>query len=82
MAEQYRNLATTRLQQMSSIDPFEVHIAEEELEMLQQLLELTPIAAPTYENSLPRDDRKYGVRHDWLSMAKNLWEKSFDWYGA
>jgi hypothetical protein len=61
------------------VTPFTVHISEDSLIQLDTLLNITPIAEPTYETSLPDGDRKYGMRHDWLTKAVEEWKTTFDW---
>lgn len=61
------------------VTPFTVHISDERLDELDTLLSITPIAAPTYESSLPDGDRKFGMRHDWLTKAVEEWKTTFDW---
>ena len=80
MAHDLKEFARNPLGQSLTVQPFQVQIPDEDLKKLYQLLELTPIASPTYENSLPQGDRKYGVRQDWLSEVKTQWENVFDWY--
>ncbi|KAI4726297.1 alpha/beta-hydrolase [Aureobasidium sp. EXF-10728] len=59
--------------------PFTVHIPDAELEQLDLLLRVTPIAEPTYETNLPDGNRKFGMRHDWLTKAVEEWRTTFDW---
>jgi microsomal epoxide hydrolase len=61
------------------IEPFTIDFPEAELKKLKELLQLTPVASPVYENSLAGDDRRLGLRRDWLLKAKKEWETSFDW---
>ncbi|KAK5064705.1 hypothetical protein LTR84_000539 [Exophiala bonariae] len=65
----------------STIKPWRVDIPQESLDELNVLLKRTPLAPPTYENSLPdAEDRHLGVRRDWLTAAKKHWEDGgFDW---
>lgn len=72
----------------NAIKPWKVNIPQESLDELKYLLKRSRLAPPTYENSLPEgQDRRLGVRHDWLSAAKKHWEDGggggggggFDW---
>lgn len=63
----------------SSIKPFTLNFPDSDIKQMHDLLKLTPIAAPIYENSLPDNDRHLGVRRDWLLEAKRVWETDFDW---
>lgn len=65
----------------NAIKPWKVSVPQQRLDDLIALLERTPLAPPTYENSLPgKQDRHLGVRRDWLSAAKKHWETGgFDW---
>lgn len=65
----------------SAIKAWKVNIPQESLDELNFLLKRTPLAPPTYENSLPEaEDRRLGVRRDWLLAAKKHWESGgFDW---
>ncbi|ETN42813.1 uncharacterized protein HMPREF1541_01971 [Cyphellophora europaea CBS 101466] len=63
----------------SSIKPFTVNFPEADIKHMLDLLKLTRVAEPIYENSLPNDDRYLGLRHDWLVEAKRVWENEFNW---
>ena len=63
----------------SKIEPYNLHIAAPDLKQMLDLLNLSPIADPLYENSLPDGDRQFGVRRDWLVEAKRVWKAEFDW---
>ncbi|CAD0115021.1 unnamed protein product, partial [Aureobasidium uvarum] len=60
------------------VTSFTVHISDADLEQLGLLLRTTPIAEPTYETNLPDGDRKFGMRHDWLTKAHELHINTFD----
>lgn len=62
-----------------AIKPWKVNIPREDLDNLTILLKLSPLAPPTYENSLPGQERRLGLRRDWLSAAKHYWETEFSW---
>ena len=64
----------------SSVKPFTLRIPDEDLKRMFDLLKLTPVAAPIFENSLPDGGRRLGLRRDWLVEAKRVWENEFDWY--
>jgi microsomal epoxide hydrolase len=60
-----------------SVQPFKVQIPEKQLQDLKQLLELSPLAGPTFENT--NTGRRYGMNRDWLLGAKQAWSHDFDW---
>lgn len=62
-----------------SIKPFTLHYPDADIKQMKDLLKLTPLADPIFENSLPDGDRHLGLRRDWLSEAKRVWETDFDW---
>jgi microsomal epoxide hydrolase len=66
----------------SAITPFTVHFPDADLKHMLDLLKLTPVADPVFENSLPDHNRQLGLRRDWLTEAKHIWETQFDWYVA
>lgn len=67
--------------------PFKAHVDEEKLQHMKQLLKLSPIGPAVFENSskkqgenlMSNTERKYGMRRDWLSNAKDYWLNNFDW---
>ncbi|KAF2801503.1 alpha/beta-hydrolase [Mytilinidion resinicola] len=59
-----------------SLKPFVVNIAEARVSELHQLVKLSKIGIPTYENQ--QADGRFGISRDWLMDAKSEWEK-FDW---
>jgi microsomal epoxide hydrolase len=59
------------------VKPFKAHVEEEKLQHFRQLLELSPIAPPTFENT--SNGRNYGVHREWLQQAKKAWVNDFDW---
>ncbi|KAJ6445435.1 IQ calmodulin-binding motif [Purpureocillium lavendulum] len=70
---------STRLPESATlkVTPFKAHVAEEKLQHFKKLLELSPIAPPTFENT--HAGRKFGVQRDWLANAKRVWLNDFDW---
>ncbi|KAK4937399.1 hypothetical protein LTR10_021936 [Elasticomyces elasticus] len=54
-----------------AIKPWKVDVPQQDLDKLATLLKYSELAPPTYENSLPGQDRRLGVRRDWLSSAKH-----------
>lgn len=56
---------------------FKVKIPEAQVKDLTDLLRLSKIGPRTYENL--RDDRKFGITHQWLTEAKEYWEKVYNW---
>lgn len=57
--------------------PFKAHVPEEKLQLLKDLVKLSPIAAPTFENT--NAGRRYGMTREWLAKAKEEWSTKFDW---
>jgi microsomal epoxide hydrolase len=57
--------------------PFKAHVPEEKLQLLKDLVKLSPIAAPTFENT--NAGRHFGMNRDWLANAKEEWTTKFDW---
>jgi microsomal epoxide hydrolase len=56
---------------------YKIKIPETTLSEFTTLLELSKIAAPTFENQM--DDRRFGVSAKWLADAKEYWLNKFDW---
>ena len=63
----------------SNIEAYNLKIPASEIKHMQDLLKLTPVASPVYENSLLDGDRRLGLRRDWLAEAKRVWETDFEW---
>ena len=63
----------------SDIEAFHLNIPDADVKFMKDLLKLSPVAEPIYENSLPDGDRRLGLRRDWLIEAKRVWETEFDW---
>lgn len=61
------------------IKPFKLHIEEEAVENLKQLIKLSPVAKECYENE-EHGDLNLGVTRKWILDAKKQWETDFDWY--
>ncbi|KAH8822004.1 Alpha/Beta hydrolase protein [Xylogone sp. PMI_703] len=63
----------------SQPSPYRVSVPEDKLVELKQLLKLSKIGPPTYEN-LHADPLvgKFGLTREWLINAKSEWE-AFDW---
>jgi microsomal epoxide hydrolase len=57
--------------------PFKAHVPEEKLQQLKDLVKLSPIAAPTFENT--NTGRRFGMEREWLANAKEEWTTNFDW---
>lgn len=57
--------------------PFKAHAPEEKVQHFKQLLELSPIAPKTFDNS--NGNEEYGTQRSWLEMAKTNWLNEFDW---
>ncbi|KAI9664237.1 MAG: hypothetical protein M1831_002416 [Alyxoria varia] len=68
---------------LSSIQPFNLHIADQQLDDFKQALSFGKIAPETYENL--QDDGeaegvgRFGLTRKWLVEAKKVWEGEFDW---
>ncbi|CAK7236593.1 hypothetical protein SBRCBS47491_009690 [Sporothrix bragantina] len=63
----------------AAIKPWSVNIPQLTLDNLITLLKASPLPPPTYENSLPDQQRTLGVRHDWITATKEYWQTDFDW---
>lgn len=67
--------------------PFKAHVDDEKLKHMKELLKLSPIGPAVYENTskdqgdnlMSNTERRYGMRRDWLSNAKDYWLNKFDW---
>jgi microsomal epoxide hydrolase len=57
--------------------PFTISIPDDKISELKVLIKVSKIGPKTYENQL--EDRPYGITREWLSHAKEKWEKEFDW---
>jgi microsomal epoxide hydrolase len=57
--------------------PFKAHVPEEKLQLLKDLVKISPIAAPTFENT--NAGRHFGMKREWLADAKEEWSTKFDW---
>lgn len=57
--------------------PFKAHVPEEKLQLLKDLVKLSPIAEPTYENT--GAGRHFGMTREYLAKAKQEWSTNFDW---
>lgn len=56
---------------------FRASIPDSELREFEQLLRLSKIGPQTYENL--QEDRRFGLTHEWITQAKQVWETSYDW---
>jgi len=61
----------------AKLTPFTAHVSDEKLNHMLELIKLSPIGIPIYENQ--QQDRKWGLDHQWLSLAKEEWVTKFDW---
>ena len=61
----------------NNVKKFTVHVSDENLNELKQLVKLSPIGPITYENQ----DRElgFGMTRKWLEDAKEQWLNKFDW---
>jgi len=67
--------------------PFTAHASDAKLKAMFDLLRLSPIGPQVWENTskdqgstaLNGPERRLGVRHDWLTKAKDQWLNDFDW---
>lgn len=57
---------------------FEAHCPDKQLADFKTLLELSPIAPETYENTTRPDDQ-YGIKRKWLMEVKDHWLNKYDW---
>lgn len=57
--------------------PFNAHISDEEITSLKNLLDLSRVGPPTYENQF--SDRRLGITREWLAKALHTWKIQFDW---
>lgn len=57
--------------------PYKAHVPEDKLQLLKDLVKISPISAPTFENT--NAGRYYGMKREWLANAKEEWTTSFDW---
>jgi microsomal epoxide hydrolase len=57
--------------------PYKAYVPEEKLQLLKDLVKISPIAAPTFENT--NAGRHFGMEREWLIKAKEEWTTSFDW---
>jgi hypothetical protein len=62
----------------AKVEPFKISVPDSEISKLKTLLDLCPITAPNYENSLK--DRSLGINRDWFAEVVQQWKTSFDWY--
>ncbi|KAK5681832.1 hypothetical protein LTS10_006365 [Elasticomyces elasticus] len=67
--------------------PFKAHVDDEKLQAMKTLLKYSPIGPATFENTAEDQgeslvsgrNRKYGMRRDYLTNAKEVWLNEFDW---
>lgn len=57
---------------------FEARADDKKLNDFKTLLDLSPIATPTYENTT-RKDGQYGVSREWAQHMKDNWLNHYDW---
>lgn len=64
-----------------TIEPFQLHVTDTEIDNCKTLLLLSKLGPETWENSkASRDSGKYyGITRNWLSDAKDAWLFNFDW---
>jgi microsomal epoxide hydrolase len=55
----------------------QVRIDDKKINQLKSLVEIAPVAVPTWENG--REDRDLGVSREWLLNAKEHWTSNFSW---
>jgi microsomal epoxide hydrolase len=61
----------------STAKPYTLSIPDTSLNILRQLLQLTPLGPKTYENT--QTTHNYGVTHEWLSSARDHWLNTYSW---
>ncbi|KAF5720915.1 microsomal epoxide hydrolase [Fusarium globosum] len=59
--------------------PYQVSIADDNVDELKQLVKLGRVGPPTYEST--QNEHNYGVGHQWLTDAKAAWI-DFNWRAA
>ena len=59
------------------IKPFTLDIPRKDIEELQTLIKLSRFVPKSYENS--QADGRYGVTHDWMTKAVDVWKNSYNW---
>lgn len=64
----------------SDIEPYQLHVPDSDVKNMTDLLKLSPVAAPIWENALPDGGRSLGLRREWLLEAKRAWETGFNWH--
>lgn len=71
--------AYTKLPSNAKIKPqsFQASVPEEKLSEFKQLIHLSPIGPACFENQ--QQDRRFGMTKEWLSMAKEHWQSTYDW---
>jgi microsomal epoxide hydrolase len=64
-----------------TFEPFEIHVEDRKLHDFTELLRLSPVAQPCFENQDARlpEGRNFGVSREWLLNAKKEWLSTFDW---
>ncbi|KAK5734510.1 hypothetical protein LTR17_008870 [Elasticomyces elasticus] len=61
-----------------NVNPFTVSIPDKALDELKQLLHLSKIGPPTFENTRQAGP-SYGLSRTWTAMAKDHWLNQYDW---
>lgn len=59
--------------------PFTLHVEDQKLSDMKQLIKLSPLGPKTYENQQSTADRRFGMNYQWMEKAKESWLSEFDW---
>lgn len=59
------------------LTPYTVNIPDDKLKPMLDLVRLSPIGPPSYENE--DESRTWGMNRKWLNAAKQEWVSGFDW---
>lgn len=61
----------------AKLEPFSLHVPENDLSEFRELLRLSKIGTSTWWNR--QNDPQYGVSREWMVQAKESWLSKFDW---
>lgn len=72
----------SRLPANATLKPelFKLHIDDQKLQDMKQLIKLSPLGPETYENLQESPDRRFGISLKWMEKAKEYWQNTFDWF--
>lgn len=63
----------------TAIQPYTINFADGEIHRMRQLIELSNIPEPCFENSQSDGSRQYGIQRDWLLEMRSRWLDKFEW---